>query len=171
MIRRITDDPWHTTRKDIARAVCAALNWVQPDGTPKLVTCSVALQRMKEHGVIWLPLPTREVVRRKRPARTAASAHPPPITGTGTRADLAALRLERVADRSQVRLWTELLDRHHYLGSTVRSGALCRSLACDGERALGALGFGSAAWRLAARERCVGWTDAERPSHLRKRPR
>ena len=164
VIRRITDDPWHTTRKDIVRAVCTALNWVQPDGTPKLVTCSVALQRMEAHGVIWLPLPTREAVRRKRPAPTTASAPPPPITGT--RADLAALRLECVADRSQARLWTELLDGHHYLGSTVRSGALCRYLAYDGDRVLGALGFGSAAWRLAARERYVGWTDAERRSHL-----
>ena len=147
VIRGITEDPWHTTRKDIARAVCAALNWVQPDGAPKVVSCHVALQRMEAHGVIWLPLPTREATHRRRPTWTAASAPQPPITGT--RADLAALRLDLVGERDQARLWNELVERHHYLGATPMAGAQCRYLAYDGARLLGALGFGAAAWRLA----------------------
>ena len=164
LIRDITDDPWHTTRKDIARAVCAALNWVQPDGAPKLVSCHVALQRMEAHGVIWLPLPTREATHRRHAVPTAASAPQLPITGR--RGDLAALRLDVVADRGQARLWNELLERHHYLGAPPMAGAQCRYLAYDGARVLGALGFGAAAWRLAARERYIGWTDAERQGHL-----
>jgi hypothetical protein len=164
VIRGITEDPWHTTRKDIARAVCAALNWVQPDGAPKVVSCHVALQRMEAHGVIWLPLPTREATHRRRPTWTAASAPQPPITGT--RADLAALRLDLVGERDQARLWNELVERHHYLGATPMAGAQCRYLAYDGARLLGALGFGAAAWRLAPRDRYIGWSDAERQAHL-----
>jgi len=164
VIRRITEDAWQPTRKDIARAVCTALDWVKPDGAPKLVSCHVALQRMEEHGVIWLPLPTREPVRRRRPEPTAASAPQPPLTGT--RADLKALRLAAVTEQAEARLWNELLERHHYLGGAPMAGAQSRYLAYDGERLLGALGFGAAAWRLAARERYIGWTDAERQTHL-----
>jgi len=101
-IRQITDDPRHATRVEIARAVCAALRWAKPDGQPKLVSCHVALQRLEAHGVIWLPLPTREPVRRRPPARTAAGGPQAPITGT--RGGLQALRLAPVTDRAHLRL-------------------------------------------------------------------
>ena len=60
IIRHITDDPWCDTRTAIARAVCATLGWTMPNGQPKLATCLKALDQMEAHGVIWLPLPTRE---------------------------------------------------------------------------------------------------------------
>ena len=37
LIRGIIDAPRQSTCKDIARAVCAALQWVKPDGLPKLL--------------------------------------------------------------------------------------------------------------------------------------
>lgn len=164
LIRRITDDPLQSTRADIARAVCAALNWVKPDGQPKLVSCHVALQRMEAHGVIWLPLPTREAVRPRPPRRTPAGE--PQEAISGSRGDLKALRLAVVSTPAESALWNELISRYHYLGQTQSAGAQCRYLAYDGERVLAALGFGAAAWRLAARERYIGWTDVERQAHL-----
>ena len=56
-IRRIADDPHQPTRTEIARAVCAALDWRKADGALKVMSCTVALHRMEAHGVIWLPLP------------------------------------------------------------------------------------------------------------------
>ena len=161
-IRGISEDPRHETRAEIARAVCAALHWVKPDGTPKDVSCHVALQRMEAHGVIWLP--TRAAVRPRTPERTAAGEPRAPITGS--RGDLPDLRLEPVATPAESGLWNELVDRYHYLGRTQSAGAQCRYLAYDGDRVLAALGFGAAAWRLAARDRYIGWTDAERQAHL-----
>jgi hypothetical protein len=163
-IRRITEDPRHETRRDIARAVCAALHWTKPDGQPKLVSCHVALQRMEAHGVIWLPLPTRPAVRPRPPRRTPAGDPGAPITGS--RGDLRDLRLVPVTGRSESSLWNELVDRYHYLGRTQSAGAQCRYLAWDGDRVLAALGFGASAWRLAPRDRFVGWTDVERQAHL-----
>jgi len=139
-IRAITEDPRHATRKDIARAVCAALHWVQPDGQPKLVSCHVALQGMEAHGVIWLPLPTRAPTRPHPPRRAPAGEPGTPITGS--RGDLRALRLAPVADRAESALWnelSELSDRYHYLGRTQSAGAQCRYLAWDGDRALASL--------------------------------
>jgi hypothetical protein len=164
LIRRITDDPHQPNRKEIARAVCAALDWNKPDGEPKLVSCHVALQRMEAHGVIWLPLPTREPVRPRAPRRTPAGDPQAPITGS--RGDLSDLRCDLVESRDQAVLWNDVISRYHYLGRSPSAGAQCRYLAYDGERLLGALGFGAAAWRLAARDRYIGWTDAERQAHL-----
>ena len=164
IIRGITENPRCDTRAEIARAVCAALNWVKPDGLPKVVSCHVALQRMEAHGVIWLPLPTREAARPRPARRTDASDPQAPITGSIE--DLGALRLALVGTRAESRLWNEVSERYHYLGRSQSAGAQCRYLAYDGDRLLGALGFGAAAWRLADRDRYIGWTDAEREAQL-----
>jgi hypothetical protein len=163
-IRRITDDPWHTTRTDIIRAVCQALNWVKPDGQPKLASCGLALQRMEAHGVIWLPLPTRQRAAFKPPAFTQASDPGPLITGT--RGDLRDLHLVPVSAPAEAKLWNELMARYHYLGGRPMIGAQVRYLAYDGERILAAMGFGAAAWALAPRDRFIGWTAAEREAKL-----
>jgi hypothetical protein len=163
-IRKITDDPWCTTRADIAREVCGTLDWVKPDGQPKLLTCKLALQRMEEHGVIWLPLPTTEHFGFKPPTFTAASEPQAPITGS--RGDLRDMHLVQVATRAEAKLWNEVMERYHYLGGRPMAGAQIRYLAYDGERLLAALGFGAAAWKLAPRDRFIGWTATEREAHI-----
>jgi hypothetical protein len=164
-IRQITDDPFHTTRADIARAVCDALGWVQHDGRPKLLTCKLALQRMEADGVIWLPLPTSEPPGYRAPTFTAATDPQEPIAGS--RSDLHDLVLNPVLTRTDdARLWNELMARYHYLGGRPMAGAQIRYLAYDGARLLGAMGFGAAALRLAPRDRFIGWTDAERTANL-----
>ena len=164
LIRGITDDPRYDTRAAIARAVCAALDWTKPDGLPKVVSCQVALQRMEAHGVIWLPLPTREAAPFRPVAPTTAGEPGTPITGALE--ELTELRLALVDTLAQARLWNELIQRYHYLGRGRSAGAQARYLAYDGDRLLGALGFGASAWRLADRDHCIGWTDAEREAHL-----
>jgi hypothetical protein len=163
-IRRITEDPHQPTRAEIARAVCAALQWVQPDGRPKVMSCKVALQRMEAHGVIWLPLPTREKPAARRRAFTAASDPAPPVTGA--LADLGPIRLAPVDAPAASALWNELIARHHYRGAITLPGAQLRYLAYSGERPLAAFGFGAAAWSLAPRDLHIGWTRAEREVHL-----
>lgn len=165
IIRGIAEDPWHTTRAEIARAVCEALHWLQADGHPKLASCQVALRRMEAHGVIWLPLPTQDKPG-PRP-RSFSAASEPGAAITGSRGDLAQLRVRVVQARSaESRLWKELMARHHYLGDIVLPGAQVRYLAYDGDRVLAALGFAAAAWKVAPRDRFIGWTVAEREAHL-----
>jgi hypothetical protein len=163
-IRRITDDPHQPTRAEIARAVCAALHWTKPDGAPKLMSCRVALQRMEAHGVIWLPLPTRE----RRPPRAGgfsnASDPAPPLALSLT--ELGPVRLETVQASGAGQLWNEYVARYHYRGAIVLPGAQLRYLAYAGDQVVAALGLGAAAWKLAPRDRFIGWTPAEREQHL-----
>ena len=163
-IRRISEDPWNSTRTDIARAVCEALHWVKRDGHANLLSCNIALRRMEADGVIWLPLPTKEPVQRKR-RRTVAAEPQAPISGS--RGDLQALQVRVVrAGSDQAKLWNELMERYHYLGHGAMAGDQMRYLCYDGERVLAAFGFGAAAFRLGPRDRLIGWTTEEREGHL-----
>jgi hypothetical protein len=164
LIRKIADDPWHDTRAEIVRAVCESLQWIGPDGQPKLSSCGLALRRMEADGVIWLPLPTRAPAALKTPAFTAASDPQPTIFGS--RRDLTDLHLVAVASPEHSRLYTELLSRPTSRGGRPMIGAQIRYLAYDGERVLAAMGFGAAAWKIAPRDRFIGWTDAERRANL-----
>lgn len=163
-IRRIADDPHQPTRAEIARAVCLALGWYKPDGQPKVMSCRVALQRMEAHGVIWLPLPTRErPTRRQRPFSPASD--PGPLLAMPL-AQLGPVRLEPVRSPDAAALWNELLARYHYRGAIVLPGAQLRYLAFADERVVAAFGLGAAAWQLAPRDQWIGWTTAERERHL-----
>ncbi|HSO80726.1 MAG TPA: hypothetical protein VLQ88_11240 [Chromatiaceae bacterium] len=44
-------------RAEIARRVCTALNWVDVQGRPKLMSCRVGLLRLHRAGLIALPAP------------------------------------------------------------------------------------------------------------------
>lgn len=163
-IRRITESPHQPTRAEIARAVCSALHWYKPDGQPKVMSCRVALVRMEAHGVIWLPLPTRERVPPRAGAFTALSD--PGLEVRGSLAQLGPVRLELVRTPEDGRLWHELLARYHYRGAIVLPGAQLRYLARAGDRVVAAFGLGAAAWKLAARDRFIGWSPAARERRL-----
>jgi len=75
---------------------------------------------------------------------------------------------ERYAKRN---LWYEYIDRYHYLGYQLPFGAQLRyfiqSATKDGVF-LGCLQFSSPAWKMAARDRWIGWSDEQRRDNLQK---
>lgn len=155
----------HPTREAIARAVCQSLAWVKPDGGPKLVTARVALLRMHRNGIIDLPPPLNGNGNGHCHPQPTPASDPQPLL-TGTRRDLGALALHRVAGRSDSRLWNELIERYHYLGYTPLPGAQIRYLIRNESRLLGAIGMGAAAWKVAPRDRFIGWTPTQREKRL-----
>jgi hypothetical protein len=92
----------------------------------------------------------------------------------GSAGEYEPLRLEVVrggdADRSgNHALFKELLDRHHYLGYRVPFGASLRYLVRSErapEGALACLLWSSPAWKMAARDAWIGWSDDERARNL-----
>jgi len=104
----------------------------------------------------------------RRVRLSAASAEQPELTGTAGQYE--PLRLIVVAGASaDSRLWMELIERHHYLGYRVPVGAQLRYLVRSqrtGERVLACLQWTSAAWKMAARDRWIGWTHEQRARSL-----
>ena len=108
----------------------------------------------------------------RRVARTARGESPAEIGGSA--GEFAPLRLEVVrggpADHSgEHALFKELLDRYHYLGYRVPFGAslryLVRSARAPGQ-VLACLLWSSPAWKMAARDAWIGWSDDERARNL-----
>ncbi len=144
IIRRIADDPHQPTRAEIARAVCDALHWLQPDSRPKVMSCCPARLRCSgwgRTGSSGFPSPR---ARSRGPGFSEASAPAAPITGT--LADLGPVRVDPVG--------------HHAARRPGALPGLCR------RSPAAALGFGAAAWSVAPRDRHIGWTRAEREAHL-----
>jgi hypothetical protein len=71
-----------------------------------------------------------------------------------------------VVGRESSARWNGLIARYHYLGYTPLAGAQLRYLIGWQGGVLGALGFGAAAWKVAARDRWIGWDRAARERHL-----
>ena len=169
LIREVVRECSGLSRMELARTVCELLRWRRPNGRLKARECREFLERLDAEGVVVLP-----DKRRGRAAgsvtlvpRTAAGEPGRPLDGTVR--DVGPLRVELVREAAERLLFRELVGRYHYLGHTVPFGAQLRYLvfASRPQRAVvGCLQFSSPAWRMAARDRWVGWDDATRARNL-----
>ncbi len=152
-------------RARLSRLVCEEFGWLRPDGRLKDMSCRVAMLRMESDGHITLPPPQKKNSNGKcRPQITEVSSPQPPImTPAGA---LGNLVLKQVVKPKESRLWNELIARYHYLGYNPLPGAQIRYLIYAGPHLLAALGFGAAAWKIAPRDRFIGWTPEYREKNL-----
>lgn len=163
-IRMIIASQQHPTRAAIARALCTALAWFKHDGLPKVMSARVALLRMQEDGLLSLPAPTHSYTPPRGMVFTAASDPQPEVRCSNS--EIASLTLHRVITVADSKLWNELVARYHYLGYKPLPGAQIRYFVKHENTLLAALGFGAAAWKVAARDSFIGWTPEERTAHL-----
>ena len=164
-VRKAIEQAQPRQRTEIARRVCRALEWEDVLGQPKLMSCRVALQRLHRSGHIELP-PPRNGNGNGRGLSLQRVEWPAQNPVTGSAKDLPGLALDEVRGRRNSALWNGLVDRYHYLGYTPLPGAQLRYLIRWEGGVLGALGFGAAAWKVAARDEWIGWRAVEREAHL-----
>jgi hypothetical protein len=160
----IAEDP-NRGRVALSRIVCKTLHWYKPDGGLKEMSCRVALLRMQKDGLIRLPLPLRKNGNGSRYARRTAAAEPrlPVVLDSGC---FSQLRLDVVTAGKESALWNEYIARYHYLGYRSLTGAQLRYLVHYRGEELACLGFGASAWKVAPRDRFIGWTDEQRKRRL-----
>lgn len=155
-------------RAPLSRRVCEMIDWRRPDGRLSDMSCRVAMLRMQTDGLITLPPSQMPHPRRRAqfdptPATDAQGAIDMPVHA------LDALRLEVVAGVGAAsRLWNEYVARYHYLGYTPMSGSQIRYNVYAGDRLVALLSFGASAWKLADRERFIGWNHEQRQNNLQR---
>jgi hypothetical protein len=169
LIRDVAADCGPLGLTEIARTVCELLDWTRPSGRLKTHECRQLLARLHAGGLVALPAlrPTGPQGPR-RIAWTTVSDAPSVIAGSVR--DLEPLGLTLVTTADQRALWTELIDRYHYLRFRVPVGAQLRYLvraAPAPSPIVACLLWTSAAWKMAARDRWIGWTDRQRAINLR----
>jgi hypothetical protein len=164
-IRRLLAAEPKLNRARLSRRVCSELHWLRPDGRSKEMSCRVAMLRMERDGLITLPAPQKGNGNgRRQPRLTTASDPKTPISLSA--GELSPLVLRPVDTPSDSALWNELIERYHYLGYKPLPGAQIRYLVFGREHLLAALGFGAAAWKVASRDRFIGWAADQRRANL-----
>lgn len=152
-------------RAEISRRVCRRLHWLRPDGRLKDMSCRVALLRMQRDGLIRLP-PPRNGNANGRCGRRVSPRTDPAAPVACKAGDLPDLHLEIVAGSAASSLWNEYIHRYHYLGYRPLPGAQMRYFIRSDDRLLGALGFSTAAWKTAPRDRWITWNADQRQRNL-----
>lgn len=171
MIREVVEGCSGVTRMELANTICELLGWSRPGGGLKGRECRELLERLEAAEVLVLPA--------KRKGRPVGSRTRVPVTErgepgqalTGSVGEFAPVVLEPVGTEDERLLFRELVGRYHYLGHKVPFGAHQRYLVyvSTPERQLvGCLQFSSPAWRMAERERWIGWNEAARKRNLQQ---
>jgi hypothetical protein len=152
------------SRQQLSYRVCEVFDWRKSDGSLKDMSCRVALLRMHREGLIALPAPRHKVNPCRAFAQRTVQAQPGPWFEAVVH-ELDAVRLEPVQRQSSA-LWNEYIDRYHYLGYKPLPGAQLRYFAYAGDRLVGLLGFGAAAWKTGPRDVWIGWSREQRQRNL-----
>jgi hypothetical protein len=163
-VRRLIRDHPQANRQRISYLICEAFEWRKPDGGLKDMSCRVALLRMHRDGLIELPPATRKVKPCRSFTRRTAQAEPKALFEAAVH-ELDDVHLDLV-QRKDSALWNEYIERYHYLGYKPLPGAQLRYFAYAGQRLVGVLGFGAAAWKTGPRDAWIGWSRAQRQRNL-----
>jgi len=165
LVRQGTD----ASRYVLARKVCELVGWRRSNGALKVRECRDLLEELERRGELELP--------QKRVGRPLGSRTQIPLSLWGAhRAALEGglkeylpVELRVVERRSDHTLWRELVGRYHYLGCATSFGAKLRYLVMTrGETVVGCVQYSSAAWRLAPRDRWIGWSERQRLAGLER---
>jgi hypothetical protein len=173
LIRQITSDFAGLGITEIARTACELLEWKRPNGGLKNLECRRLIEQLAGRGLLRLPARRgRGAPGPRRAPRTEGGESQAEVHGSA--GEFEPLRLEVVRGGQTDRggdhaLFKELLDRHHYLGYRAPFGASLRYLVRGGrapDQLLACLLWSSPAWKMAARDRWIGWSEQERARNL-----
>jgi len=162
----IADHP-ALSRRRLSAKLCAAWNWVQPNGHPRDMVARSLMLELHRAGHIQLPAP------RFRPPNNAAQHRAPASPTESTRAPLACslvqlgtLEIQQVRRTAAEKLFDGLLEAHHYLGYTRPVGEHLKYLVFAQGQPVAALAWSSAPRHLGPRDRFIGWSPGQRRAHL-----
>ena len=158
------------SRRALSLRVCEWLQWRAANGKLKEVSCRKALLELHRRGLITLPAAAESCFERSC-AKLPADGLIEGLELQCTLKDLGEIRIVAVSSRysKTSQIWNGLMERFHYLGKGPLCGAQIRYLICSSQYGwVGALAFSAAMWRLKAREKYIGWTEAARRANLHR---
>lgn len=166
LICEVVADFGRLSLTEIARTICELLEWKRPNGRLKNHECRLLLEKLSAKGVFSLPALRQSGPRGPRVVTcTANGREQEPITGSVSQ--FAPLSLAVVRSGPESSLWSELIERYHYLGYRVPVGANLRyCVRSQSDHILGCMLWSSPAWKMSARDGWIGWTDEQRLRNL-----
>jgi len=158
------------SRTELASTVCELFSWERPTGKLKTVECRQFLEYLNNQGTIRLPVCRKRYSNKSsvKIQRTEKADVRPTISVKLK--ERSPILLERVDGQEQRQLWYEYVDRYHYLGYQIPFGAQLRYFIKSGvnDEMLGCFQFSSPAWKMAPRDRWIGWSVTQQKANLQK---
>lgn len=159
---------WNRTA--LSRHLCELWSWRNAAGQLKDMAARTLLLKLAARGLIELPPPqscTRRPCARPPQLNEQSLLGLTPAPLADCLASLRPIRLEAVEsapERQQLRQW---LAQYHYRGFQGAVGENVQYLAKDRRgRELAVMVFGAAAWKVAERDRFIGWSVQQRAERL-----
>jgi len=154
------------TIKTVAQEVCELLAWRSPCGRLALSSARVALRKLDRRGWLQVPKSRTHVHRLRRSDQALPALGPVPAHVDR----LAGLKLYLIQGQTDPLhgLWNDLIIEQHPCADAPLVGGQLRYLIGSDHGWLGAIGFGPAAFQLAARDTWIGWSTAARLGNLKQ---
>lgn len=169
-IRNLAASEPSISRSTLSVRLCDWMNWRSPNGNLQEVAGRKVLLELRRRGLIELPERNRSDFFRTR-SRRERDAPPDPDEISCPLGELGKIEVVPVQLNSpnQSRVWNEMMEAYHYLGSGPLCGAQIRYL-IRSERAgvVGGLSFSAGTKRLKVRDAKIGWSDFARMAHLQR---
>ena len=108
------------SRRRLSAKLCAAWNWVQPNGQPRDMVARSLMLELHRAGQIQLPAP--RFCPPNNAARHRAPARPPEVSGPPlacSLAQLGPLAIHQVRRTPAEKLFGSLMEAHHYLAESM----------------------------------------------------
>jgi Druantia protein DruA/Transposase DNA-binding len=167
LVRRLLEADPQPSRCGLAKDLCRRLGLRDPKGDWQVAGTAKALRELEAQGLWTLPEPRSRHRGPQSPTRLGKRV-PPPTAVPEVLSEIRGLRLVVVDDPEHLALWNELILREHPLRECRLVGRTLRYLIASDHGWLGALGYGSAALRLAPRDQWIGWNDEQRHQYLER---
>ena len=154
-------------RHALSRQFCRRIGWFKPNGGLKDMMARVTMLAMHNDGLIVLP-PPKWPRPPRRPMVFGPDTEPPLSPPPTTLDEVRPLTVQRVVRYTREgKRWNEFIARYHYLGYKTLVGAQMRYAVYDRDGGpLAMLGFSTAAWKLAPRDKFIGWTPQLREKNI-----
>jgi hypothetical protein len=156
------------SRRALSLRVCEWLQWRAANGKLKEVSCRKALLELHRRGLIPLPAAEESCFERSCAKLPTDGLIDAPELQCPLK-ELGEIEIIAVSSRYSKTspIWNSLMEQFHYLGKGPLCGAQIRYLVRSSQHGwVGALAFSAATWRLKARDKCIGWTEAARRANL-----
>lgn len=155
------------SRRRLSAKLCAAWDWVQPNGQPRDMVARSLMLELHRAGHIELPprrcTPPNNAVRHRSPEPEPGLWEGP---RSGSLAELGPLEIRQVRRTAQEPLFGQLMQAHHYLAYTRPVGEHLKYLVWARGTPVACLAFGSAPRHLAPRDEFIGWPASVRRARL-----
>ena len=163
-IRSIVSSSTGESRGALSKQICELLDWRQVNGQLKDRSCRDALSRLADRGFLQLP-PRRSTPRPRSPICITDQTDERPAFMPSPR-EVNAESFCIVSGKKERRLWSEYIERYHYLGYGVSVGPNIKYFVHVRDELIACMAFSGAAWKVGVRDRWIGWSHEQREQRL-----